>query len=193
MKEPSLTVELHFEDLFFLQLEEECPIAPETWQNWFQQWLEYLDPDLPKTKIYELSLRLTDDEEIKNLNSKFRSKNQPTDVLAFAALEVQAPLIESSASLYLGDLVISVETAKVQAQQQGHSLAIELAWLASHGFLHLLGWDHPDEETLNKMLAQQETLVKSFCDVMFDKKHDKKLSWVSLPDSVGRKGDSGGK
>jgi probable rRNA maturation factor len=62
--------------------------------------------------------------------------------------------------LYLGDIVISVETAYRQAQQQGHSLQTELAWLATHGLLHLLGWDHPDEESLQGMLYQQETLLK---------------------------------
>jgi probable rRNA maturation factor len=62
--------------------------------------------------------------------------------------------------LYLGDVVISVDTAHRQAQQQGHSLKTELAWLATHGLLHLLGWDHPDEESLMEMLNQQETLLQ---------------------------------
>ena len=48
--------------------------------------------------------------------------------------------------------MISVNTAQRQAQQQGHSLPTELAWLATHGLLHLLGWDHPDEESLMQML-----------------------------------------
>jgi probable rRNA maturation factor len=52
-----------------------------------------------------------------------------------------------------------VETADKQAQVQGHPLDIELAWLASHGLLHLLGWDHPDDETLTQMLAQQQRLL----------------------------------
>jgi probable rRNA maturation factor len=162
MTKQNLIVELHFEDLFFPQREAKCPICSETWQHWIQKWLESLQDRIPKKDIYELSLRLTDDREIKNLNRKFRSQNQPTDVLAFAALEVQGPSIESSESLYLGDVVISVETAQVQAQQQGHSLGRELAWLASHGFLHLLGWDHPDEESLREMLAQQESLLEQW-------------------------------
>jgi probable rRNA maturation factor len=57
--------------------------------------------------------------------------------------------------------VISVETADRQAQQQGHSLKTELAWLASHGCLHLLGWDHPDLESLKRMLNQQVTLLQA--------------------------------
>jgi len=61
--------------------------------------------------------------------------------------------------LELGDIVISVETAARQAPEHGHSLALELLFLASHGLLHLLGWDHPDEASLAAMLARQEALL----------------------------------
>jgi probable rRNA maturation factor len=64
-------------------------------------------------------------------------------------------------SLYLGDVVISVETAQRQATQLGHSLQQELAWLASHALLHLLGWDHPDKASMLCMLKQQETLLQA--------------------------------
>jgi probable rRNA maturation factor len=57
--------------------------------------------------------------------------------------------------------VISIETAIGQAQQQGHALEQELAWLAAHGLLHLLGWDHPDDEQLQQMLQQQATLLQT--------------------------------
>lgn len=139
-------------------------ISTETWEQWFYRWLETMEPDLGPHRAYELTLRLTDDPEIQQLNAQYRHKNQPTDVLAFAALEVNSPQvpaqIQLSMPLYLGDIVISVDTAHRQAQQQGHSLQTELAWLATHGLLHLLGWDHPDEERLREMLDQQETLLK---------------------------------
>jgi probable rRNA maturation factor len=139
-------------------------ICSQTWQDWFEQWLEILYPDAPLADACELSLRFTDDTEIQTLNDQYRQKNQPTDVLAFAALEADIPQIEEMRSLlplYLGDIVISVDTAKRQAQQQGHSLPTELAWLAAHGLLHLLGWDHPDEDSLVEMLNQQTTLLKA--------------------------------
>jgi probable rRNA maturation factor len=120
---------------------------------------------MPPASAYELTLRLTEDREIQVLNAQYRHKNKPTDVLAFAALEVNSPQlppeIQLSMPLYLGDVVISVETAYRQAQQQGHSLQTELAWLATHGLLHLLGWDHPDEESLRGMLNQQEILLET--------------------------------
>jgi probable rRNA maturation factor len=142
----------------------ESPISEQTWETWFRTWLEYLNPQLSPNQQYELSLRLTNNAEIQALNALYRHKDQPTDVLAFAALEVEYPQIEelqANESLYLGDIVISVEIALLQAQQQGHSLKQELAWLASHALLHLLGWDHPDEPSLIIMLQQQETLLQT--------------------------------
>lgn len=61
--------------------------------------------------------------------------------------------------LELGDIVISLETARRQAEAEGHSLSRELLFLASHGLLHLLGWDHPDDTALEAMLAQQDALL----------------------------------
>ena len=141
-----------------------CTISTETWEDWFYQWLETMKPEFGSYQAYELTLRLTDDPQIQQLNAQYRHKNQPTDVLAFAALELNSPQvpaqIQLSMPLYLGDIVISVDTAHRQAQQQRHSLETELAWLATHGLLHLLGWDHPDEESLREMLNQQETLLR---------------------------------
>lgn len=137
-------------------------IAAETWDQWFQTWLQQLETELPPAIGYELSLRLSDDGEIQQLNAQYRHQDQPTDVLSFAALEVEYPQIESipgEIPLYLGDIIISVDTAARQAEQQEHSVTVELAWLAAHGLLHLLGWDHPDEESLTRMLGQQETLL----------------------------------
>ncbi|MGD1712065.1 rRNA maturation RNase YbeY [Dapis sp. BLCC M172] len=139
-----------------------CPISSQNWEYWFWKWLEILQPDIPVAQNYELSLRLTDDSEIQTLNSQYRYQNQPTDVLAFATLEVNVPqpeVVDSDLQLYLGDIVISIETAFRQAKKQGHPLKTELAWLAAHGFLHLLGWDHQDEASWQKMLKQQLFLL----------------------------------
>ena len=136
-------------------------IAAETWEVWFHRWLEILQPP-SEASAYELSLRLTDDAEIQELNAQYRHQNRPTDVLAFAALEVACPQIaeiDASSPLYLGDIVISVDTAGRQAQEQGQTLQTELAWLAAHGLLHLLGWDHPDEDSLMQMLDRQVILL----------------------------------
>jgi probable rRNA maturation factor len=148
----------------FSRTHDDQVISAELWESWFHRWLEILQTELPAAPAYELSLRLTDDQEIQTLNAQYRQKNHPTDVLAFASLEVNYPKLATQCAempLYLGDIVISVETANNQAQQQKHSLKTELTWLAAHGLLHLLGWDHPDEESLLSMLDQQRVLLEA--------------------------------
>ena len=96
-----MQVEVSVQDYFYdslseasnLELNHHCSdqIAAETWETWFHCWLEILHPDIPPAPAYELSLRLTDDAEIQSLNSQYRHQNKPTDVLAFAALEVNVP------------------------------------------------------------------------------------------------------
>lgn len=158
-----MEVELNVQD-YFSESSLTTGVDEETWQNWFYAWLLTLQPNNSSAKSYELSLRLTDDAEIHSLNAQYRQQDKPTDVLAFAALEVNIPQPDEmleSLPLYLGDIVISVDTAQRQAIQQGHSLQIELAWLAAHGLLHLLGWDHPDDESLAQMLHQQTSLLET--------------------------------
>ncbi len=154
-----LPVELYLENC----VDDFSLIPPETWENWFQEWLEILNDYLPTAPSYEVSLRLTTGTEIQTLNSQYREQDKPTDVLAFASLEANLPQSEEmliSMPLYLGDIIVSVDTAQRQAQQQEHSLSTELAWLTAHGLLHLLGWDHPDEESLMEMLQQQVILLE---------------------------------
>lgn len=130
------------------------------WNFWFQTWLKFLAPQISGNKACELSLRLTDDGEIATFNRQYRQQDRSTDVLAFAALEADIPQVSQlNEPLYLGDIIISLDTALKQARSQNHSLIVELAWLASHGLLHLLGWDHPDEDSLTEMLACQTDLL----------------------------------
>jgi probable rRNA maturation factor len=99
---------------------------------------------------YEVSLRLTDDATIRTLNRDYRGKDKPTDVLAFAQREGPAAELHPDV---LGDLVISVDTARRQAKRGLHA---ELLHLASHGLCHLLGYDHRDdaeERTMNARAA----------------------------------------
>jgi probable rRNA maturation factor len=164
----AIQVEVTVQDHFFVDSALNPGTAPSLnqWETWFHRWLVALQPELADWGDYpgyELSLRLTHDAEIQSLNAQYRQKDEPTDVLAFAALEVDAPLPppELDTLLYLGDIVISVDTAVRQAQQQGHSLTQELAWLAAHALLHLLGWDHPDDPSLTRMLQQQTVLLQT--------------------------------
>jgi len=198
------------------------------WQELLALWLAALAAELPadlRSGAYSLGLMLTDDASIAALNSTWRHRNEPTDVLSFAALESgledgpplplppglfeAAGLVEkveeeededeedreevedeedgvmgegldaeprvafgaslafepsldlepSGEPLELGDIVISLETAARQAAAADTSLEAELMFLASHGLLHLLGWDHPDAASLAAMLSRQEALI----------------------------------
>jgi probable rRNA maturation factor len=152
-----MNLELTVQDLY-----QPSTVAESTWVEWFTSWLQTPGLELPPADTYELSLRLTTDTEIQALNAQFRHQDKSTDVLSFAAMEVDFPAIEPESgnlSLYLGDIIISVDTADRQAPEHGYALTKELAWLASHGLLHLLGWDHPDEQSLMIMLNQQETFL----------------------------------
>ncbi len=165
-------LELNVQNVFGQQPFVECASDPAlslwqqaidetTWAEYFQTWIAQPNLGLPPATGYEITLRLTDDAEIQSLNAQYRHIDQPTDVLAFAALEdnILLPPTPVDLPIYLGDIIISIDTAQKQAVAQGHSLSIELLWLASHGFLHLLGWDHPDDESLAKMLTCQDLLL----------------------------------
>lgn len=139
-------------------------LAETLWGNHFGAWLAQLGPELPaqlRAPGYSLGLQLTGDATIAELNEAWRQRSGPTDVLAFAAQEEAppAPVGAEPDWLELGDIVISLQTAQRQAHDAGHGLAEELLFLASHGLLHLLGWDHPDEDSLAAMLARQTALL----------------------------------
>ncbi|MBE9047885.1 rRNA maturation RNase YbeY [Pleurocapsales cyanobacterium LEGE 10410] len=161
--EQSINAIVYLENLYQGSLSEDALNMVESipWIDWFEDWLHSLSLTTDLAEDCELGLRLTGDRQIQELNYQYRSINQPTDVLAFAATEAEISIpSELAEPLYLGDLVISLDTAVKQAQEQNHSLTIELAWLASHGLLHLLGWDHPDDLSLERMLNKQSELIQ---------------------------------
>ena len=141
---------------------------PQLWETTLLTWLELVRGDselscpavVRRAGEISLGLRFTDDATICELNSTWRQRQEPTDVLSFAALE-DAPDWLDDGSVELGDIVISLDTARRQAQEHDHSLLRELQWLSSHGLLHLLGWDHPDDASLATMLACQERLLST--------------------------------
>nr|WP_041304900.1 rRNA maturation RNase YbeY [Kyrpidia tusciae] len=110
----------------------------------------------------EVSVVLVDDERIHELNRDYRGVDRPTDVLSFAMREGEGePVQTEEGRELLGDIVISVETAERQANQYGHSLRRELAFLAVHGFLHLLGYDHQSPEQERVMFGKQEEVLSA--------------------------------
>ena len=109
----------------------------------------------------EVSVTLTNNEYIHTLNKQYRGIDRPTDVLSFALNESEEPDVEDGPDVnVLGDLVISVERAKEQAADYGHSVKREIAFLTVHGMLHLLGYDHMEEEDRIEMEAEQRFVME---------------------------------
>ena len=114
----------------------------------------------------EISVTFTDDETIRQLNADYRGKDRATDVLSFPIFDEDEEFFPSAddddphASIPLGDIVISVERAKAQSEEYGHSFERELAFLAVHSTLHLLGYDHErsEEEDADQRRRQEEIL-----------------------------------
>lgn len=120
------------------------------------RWVAYLESvgkamDCPPDT--EVSLTLTDNMTMQQLNHQYRDMDRPTDVLSFP---------QDMENNLLGDIIISVEKADKQAEEKKHSLQYELVLLATHGFLHLLGYDHAEEEDEKQMFGLQQELLDSF-------------------------------
>ncbi|WP_371381725.1 rRNA maturation RNase YbeY [Sporomusa aerivorans] len=114
----------------------------------------------------EVSIVLADDDYVHQLNRQYRGKDRPTDVLSFAmndhcAGEHEPDIAEvpDDIEILLGDIIISLETASRQAEEYGHALERELAYLTVHGMLHLLGYDHEEEAERTEMRREEEHVL----------------------------------
>ncbi len=108
----------------------------------------------------EVGLTLTDNAEIHRLNLKFRGIDRATDVLSFPMINFGEEETDFSGNAVpLGDIVISVDRAKEQAEEYGHSLKRELGFLTVHSMLHLMGYDHLNKEEERIMFGRQEEIL----------------------------------
>jgi probable rRNA maturation factor len=108
---------------------------------------------------WEISILLVDDPQITNLNKTYLQRNRPTDIIAFS--QIEGDFSHLNANL-LGDLVISLETAQRQAEEEHASLDDEIVFLLIHGILHLLGYDHEGSaKQAREMQAKQEEVLSS--------------------------------
>jgi probable rRNA maturation factor len=108
----------------------------------------------------EVSVLFTDNAGIQSLNAEYRQKNVPTDVLSFPQYDNLYTIDEIPVYLYLGDIVISLEQAALQADEFGHSLEREIFYLVVHSVLHLLGCDHMEESDKRIMREKEKSALK---------------------------------
>jgi len=106
---------------------------------------------------WSMTLRLVDDREISRLHNLYFGDSSPTDVIAFPSGDVR-----TGSGAYLGDVAVSVDTAGIQASDVGHSMEREVAFLALHGLLHLLGHVDASEDDRDAMLALQTMVLTDF-------------------------------
>jgi probable rRNA maturation factor len=112
----------------------------------------------------EISLVITGQEQIQELNRQYRGKDQPTDVLSFSMAEQKETEPEAfigppDGLLHLGEVIISYPQAVLQAQEGGHSIQQEMAVLIVHGVLHILGYDHEQPEKEPAMIAREKAIL----------------------------------
>jgi probable rRNA maturation factor len=107
---------------------------------------------------HELSVVLTDDDRMKLLNRTYRKKDKPTDVLAFSQREGK---LGDRAGRLLGDVVVSVPTARRQSQGTSRDVFAEVLWLVAHGLLHLVGWDHDTPARDRRMRKETARLFEA--------------------------------
>ena len=106
----------------------------------------------------DITILVVDDEAIHTMNLEYRGIDRPTDVLSFPAAEGEAVLAIPDG--FLGDIAISLPRAEAQAEEYGHSLLRELSFLAVHGTLHLLGYDHLTDEDRMRMFTRQDEILE---------------------------------
>ena len=107
----------------------------------------------------EISLTLVEPEEIKSLNAEYRNVDSVTDVLSYPQFEDKEQM-PSEGELCLGDVVICVERAQQQAEEYGHSFEREMVYLLVHSLLHLLGYDHMDDDEKAIMREKEEHVME---------------------------------
>ncbi|MCD8391274.1 MAG: rRNA maturation RNase YbeY [Firmicutes bacterium] len=121
----------------------------------------------------EISVTFTDNEKIRVLNREYRGIDRATDVLSFPMLEFDGDEADACYDcdgdyVMLGDIVLSLERAKEQAEEYGHSLRRETAFLTAHSMLHLLGYDHVDDEAGEKIMIEKQNKVLNSLNITRD-------------------------
>jgi len=151
-------LEIHFED--------ETAKVDDKIEDLIRKLLNHTAKEEELAGKLEVSVTFMTDADIQEVNATYRGKNVPTDVISFALEELTedevAIIPEEGMPTALGDILISVETAERQAGEYGHDFNREIGFLALHGFLHLLGYDHLTEEEEAEMFGRQKEILASF-------------------------------
>lgn len=148
-----------------IDMEDETELLTEEQLEMVESLLQHAAEAERVAQDAELSVTFVDNEKIKEINRDYRSKDQVTDVISFAMEEQgegEVSIVGVDMPPVLGDIIISVPRASEQAEEYGHSFTRELGFLAVHGLLHLLGYDHMTEEDEKKMFGKQKEILDAY-------------------------------
>ncbi|MFJ7933622.1 rRNA maturation RNase YbeY [Sporosarcina sp. NPDC096371] len=150
-------------DIYF---EDETAGVDKKVEELIHKLLNHASAEEALTGELEVSVTFMTDQAIQQVNAEYRGKDVPTDVISFALEEMTegeiAIVAKEGMPTVLGDILISVETAIRQAEEYGHDINREIGFLALHGFLHLLGYDHMTEADETVMISRQKEILASF-------------------------------
>ena len=144
---------------------DESNVVKEEDQQLIESLLQYAAKAEGITDECELSVTFVDNEAIRQINREYRGKDAPTDVISLAMEEMgedEIEIVGADMPRMLGDIIISVDRTKEQAEEYGHSFQRELGFLALHGFLHLLGYDHIEKEDEIVMFTKQKDILERY-------------------------------
>ena len=148
-----------------------CTVETQPDRLWFEDLSKKVLDYLNLESSAEFSLVITDDATIQQLNKNYKGEDSPTDVLSFSMPDEEVDdeserfIVPPDGVKHLGEIIISSPRALEQSQQYGHDLSTELAILLVHGILHLLGFDHGDNEDMATMRAREAEILKNVCSI----------------------------
>lgn len=150
-------VKMEIAEINFLDIDEN-----EEYINILKKVLEkcFSQEKLNNKNLY-INVVLTNPDNIRKMNNQYRNIDKETDVLSFPMFEKkELEKLENANQDILGDIVISIDRVKQQAEEYGHSFERELSYMAVHGFYHLMGYDHIEENDRNIMRQKEENILQ---------------------------------
>lgn len=150
--------------MFTIDFSDHTELVKDEWYEQIEKLLNFAKQQEEISEDAELSITFVDKSEIQEINKMYRDKDKVTDVISFA-LEEDEPDIDMSEfdiPRVLGDIIICTDVAQEQSESYGHSFERELGFLALHGFLHLLGYDHMNEKDEKEMFGRQDAILNAY-------------------------------
>lgn len=148
--------------MFTIDFSDHTEIVKSEWLTQIDKLLTFAKEQEQIDSDAELSVTFVDKTEIQEINKMYRDKDKVTDFISFALEEDEPEIIGLDMPRVLGDIIICTDVAQEQADSYGHSFERELGFLALHGFLHLLGYDHIDEQDEKEMFGRQDQILNAY-------------------------------